>query len=1005
MKKISLGSFPLVQLPKTERKMIDSYLVKVLSDLITVNQLSNSIYMDRVRYITPLSIMEYIKENKNRNTEANNPDSDSMDNERISKSNIIRNAFKNTKNLYRALSNDPFYRTNIFFPIYIEEPIKSSSGYMDYNYDFLILSNDLVRQQILDEIIYDDKITLLFLVLKCIISPNLKLTEIGNQSPEGSGFRKHFSVFLETCKNENINPFDMFIKIIKAAGYSKRINKVGALASLSNKYFNNSAGGVESHDTSFASLTNRLVGNSPKAASFHSDAFLKLFNNYGEIKDASFLTSINLNKINNYLQEVSKVENYNPMLRQYTQAKTHEYGKILSIVDALISFNKSNNVLEEINSNTIISKIQIGSNTGAETTLNINKEVIINELETVLFRSFLDEIGRLDKMRISLLRNDIKDKFKIDIFGNESGKTRQSKLDLPKIKEEFIKTKELFINKTKDVVKVLNTIGMINLREDEKQKFFTDNVNNNPRKLPIIDEYNKIAQNAEALRQSIAQLSGMDTGLKEALVDIRTGAEVSLKINLEILQSQLSTIYSELYEYIYSTEFDSDISRLNSVKKTQDELYLNLLKNAKSSILSKMLQTVSELTNVFGIEAEMNYKKYIADEKSQEPDSTKVYNFKSDSLKIDETKIQMAITKTILLPIFIKYSNQSVSNASQIKDMKTNNNPLIKRLLSDKNSFKAFILTEEVLVHAYELLHYLDTVKYEEGVIGHPVSSVTNKQNQILFMLTRLGLDSNPVFIFSSGKILLSMPSHLSMTGINFLSSISMQDFAKIGHINYTKDLWEQEGMFGGMKQSIKFKQAQSNINKIKIEIKAATEELKNAKDQKERKRKEAEIARKKKELLDNQAKFDDQNSYDSQGNFTSNMNMFKRDDNNREMFGPRVGGRYDANMDPNGNYRHQNQTVADQRNNMDRLKQQNVYPSQQSYPPNRYIPNQGYQNNNVGNNQNLPTQHNQYTQHTQNTQINQPNNFNDTDVNNHQPTRLFNNPNIINRQHELYRR
>ena len=980
MKKISLGSFPLVQLPKNERKMIDSYLVKVLSDLITVNQLSNSIYMDRVRYITPLSIMEYIKENKNRNTEANNPDSDSMDNERISKSNIIRNAFKNTKNLYRALSNDPFYRTNIFFPIYIEEPIKSSSGYMDYNYDFLILSNDLVRQQILDEIIYDDKITLLFLVLKCIISPNLKLTEIGNQSPQGSNFRKHFSVFLETCKNENINPFDMFIKIIKAAGYSKRSNKVG----------------------SFATLTNRLIGNTPKAASFHSDAFLKLFNNYGEIKDASFLTSINLNKINDYMQESSKTENYNPMLRQYTQAKTHEYGKILSIIDALRSFNNSNNVLEEINSNTIISKIQISSNTEAETTLNINKEAIVNELETILFRSFLDEVGRLDKMRISLLRNDIKDKFKIDIFSNKPDTNRPSKMDLPKIKETLIKTKETFNNIGIEVRNALENVGMIDLNSaEERLKFFKDNVNNNRFRLPIIDEYNETGKRIEELTKSIAQLSGMDPGLKEALSDTRMSTEVSLKINLEILQSQLSTIYSELYEYIYSHEFDDDIVRLNSVKKTQDELYLNLLKNAKSAILTKMIQTVSELTNIFGIEAEMNYKKYIVDEKSQTQDSGKVYNFKSNSLKIDEEKILEAITKTILLPIFIKYSNQSVSNASQIKDMKTNNNPLIKRLLSDKNSFKAFVLTEEVLIHAYELLHYLDTVKYEEGIIGHPVSSVTNKQNQILFMLTRLGLDSNPVFIFSTGKILLSMPSHLSMTGINFLSSISMQDFAKIGHINYAKDLWEHENMFGGMKQSIKFKQAQANINKIKIEIKAATEELKNAKDQKERKRKEADIARKKKELLDNQAKFEEQSTYDSQGNFTSNMNMFKRDDSSREMFGPRVGGRYDANMDPNGNYRHQNQSIVDQRNNMDRLKQQNVYPNHQSYPPNQYVPNTGYQNDRF--NSSFP--HNQSNHQPPQNQQNLNPHFNDTDVNSHQPTRLFNNPNIINRQHELYRR
>ena len=150
MKKISLGSFPLVDLDGKERKYIDSYLIKVLSDLITVNQLSNSIYMDRAKYITPISIMEFIKENKGNSSSPNQPNSDSMDTERLIKANVIKHAFKNTKKLYQALSADPFYRTNIFFPIYIEEPIKSSSGYLDYNYDFLILSNDLVKQQLLD---------------------------------------------------------------------------------------------------------------------------------------------------------------------------------------------------------------------------------------------------------------------------------------------------------------------------------------------------------------------------------------------------------------------------------------------------------------------------------------------------------------------------------------------------------------------------------------------------------------------------------------------------------------------------------------------------------------------------------------------------------------------------------------------------------------------------------------------------------------------------------------
>ena len=94
-----------------------------------------------------------------------------------------------------------FYRDNVFYPIYIEETIKSGN-YTDYKYDFLILSNDLVKKQILDEIQYDDRITLLFLILKCILLPNTKLSNLGTRDSSGqvSDIRKYFAVYLETCK-------------------------------------------------------------------------------------------------------------------------------------------------------------------------------------------------------------------------------------------------------------------------------------------------------------------------------------------------------------------------------------------------------------------------------------------------------------------------------------------------------------------------------------------------------------------------------------------------------------------------------------------------------------------------------------------------------------------------------------------------------------------------------------------------------------------------------------
>ena len=72
----------------------------------------------------------------------------------------------------------------------------------------------------------------------------------------------YFSSFLETCKNENINPFDMFIKLIKAAGKQKRMNVPGALKALSNRLTG----------TTQSSNIGKL---------YHSKSFINLFNTAG----------------------------------------------------------------------------------------------------------------------------------------------------------------------------------------------------------------------------------------------------------------------------------------------------------------------------------------------------------------------------------------------------------------------------------------------------------------------------------------------------------------------------------------------------------------------------------------------------------------------------------------------------------------------------------------------------------------------------------------------------
>ena len=84
--------------------------------------------------------------------------------------------------------------------------------------------------------------------------------------------------------------------------------------------------------------------------------------------------------------------------------------------------------------------------------------------------------------------------------------------------------------------------------------------------------------------------------------------------------------------------------------------------------------------------------------------------------------------------MFKKYGSYTIMEAQKIKNFQTENNPVLKKLLSDKNYFKSYTLTEECILNTYDILHYLDTLKYEVGLIQNPVSQVNSNLNKINFI-------------------------------------------------------------------------------------------------------------------------------------------------------------------------------------------------------------------------------------------------------------------------------
>ena len=817
MKKIAVGAFPLVHIDKSERKMVENYLINTLSDLINVNQLATDINSDRARFITPMSILNFIKNNKFE-TEKTVPESN-MEKERSEKLNSIRRAFKNTKTLYSAISNDPFYRDNVFYPIYIEETIKSGN-YTDYKYDFLILSNDLVKKQILDEIQYDDRITLLFLILKCILLPNTKLSNLGTRDSSGqvSDIRKYFAVYLETCKNANINPIDMFVKIINFSGIQKRSKKGGKptnklLGLLTSK-------GVETE------TINKI----------HSANFLNLFDNDGEIKDAYFLTGLSQGAISKFLDDDSVMDpNYNIVGRQYAQAKTHEYGKILSIVDALKVFNSAQNMVQDLNSSDIMQKVKLAnSKNGEETEVHINVDQILNDIETIYFRQFLTSIQNLDFITVKKIYNTLgfemnptkvqteEEKFnkQIDVLQKELDTTRKE-----------MDTLRDLMNKNRDsngnVIDMQLEKGLVQRYQANEDKYQKDS-----------DALIKAKTDLQVFK--ISNASNKDSTLSTA--EYLKRELVTYLISLEEFSAYLTGLYAQLYSYFNSEEFLSDLQ--NNGSKMME---LNDFKNL--GIYKKTFQLdLAEISSLFKQhylrKFDLTENNILKDEKTlikqlfskQSTVDTKIDSVLSPTAVnvLNDLGLDIIFFENLIRPIFKKYSNAALVTANQIKDLRIEKNPLLKKLFSNANLFKSFILTDDILIQAYDILHYLDNLKYEVGLINSPVSKVFNDQNKIQFMINRLGMNDYPVFIMNRREVSLSMPNHLSMTGNNFISTVSASAFREIATINHVK-VWSQVNMFGGVTNSKNYKELEDRMRTIKADIAVAEKNIAQEKDKKKK--------------------------------------------------------------------------------------------------------------------------------------------------------------------------
>ncbi len=812
MKKIRFGSFPLISVPRQDRDCIDKYSIKNYSDLITLNSAVRSSSDAADKYITPYSIYKYFKNPQLLESLSNSGKDNSGPDLLKDKAQTMQRAFKSLREISIGIQNIPFYADKVAFPIYLEH---KSNAKNDYDYDFLLLTNDLVDKQILDEIHYDDNVTMMFLVMKDIMYSRIPLSMLGVTGATESDIKRDFAQFLELCKQHGKNPLDIFINIIKLIGHNKA---------------------TTGQTTSVAS---RLSGMASRAT---SNKLTSLFN-HGEIKDATFmLQAIKQEGIADFLDETehnnasthggtaNRVQSVRSQMsdaarnmsddnsttitskleREYLLSKTHDYNHILSVVSAMLAFNKNDNIIDDVSDGSL--SFQLKSISGTEhTDLKVNADTIIDKLRQFYFDAFVKSLINYANILFASFEDEAVKNLPADIKGFVL-KSRKNTFELEK---QGDKTNAIRLNQHYSEIDKLNELIKIEIAKGQ----FADQ--------QAIENYGaaidrehlalKNLQNNMMLDHIVSDKK--DKSGKNENNDVR---KFRFEENIESIQGSLVALLNDLESHIYDRD---SLQKIIYAMTSNDPASIDaLLDNFGTSLEIIASEIMVSYENSFRNEVTELYAYFNISVTELETDvfSKLEINGKVKTQLTDKMKIAL---KTIMLNIYRDFGSKVSQSKMIYAQGRAERNPVIKQTITKSNNFKTFIISQKILLDLYDILSYIDGQKYIAGLLRFPPSKIYGDIARMKYILERLGLTTNPVFIVDevTKDVILSSPDMLSLTGTPLFSRISRDQMKAICYIDYNKDLWNSDKIMEHYTQKLntkKISDLKAKISKIDGEMK-----------------------------------------------------------------------------------------------------------------------------------------------------------------------------------------
>ncbi len=868
MKKIRFGSFPLISLPSRERQCLDSYLIKSFADKIAISSTLGTVAKTERVYITPNLIRKYFKnelqenenitvdsilleEAKNTNPPASGNQGSNQANSNTKKPDYtnkppreqerIKRAFQALKNLNANIIKDPFYQHNINFPIYIEN---SDANGVPVSYDFLLLTNDLLNKSSINEINYSDNITLIIMFMKVILSPMLRLSDLGNPSfkADSDEFRAGVVKFIEFSQQKGTNPISLMFMLLISVAKAKKMHtgpgQFGGLLASTQNMIRNVFG------TKLGETTKFFDDKYPhtKSISFllngvDFDGIQKFFDDTAGTPSHIAGTAHEGQYTSN--KEVETGVFADPVFRQFMMQKTEQYNSVLSLINAMYDFNADNDLYRDVeSSDTLILKFNDGT---SETSFNISQDEIIQIMDNEAMPCFMTNLrtdinNELNKAYL-VFGNALRTKMNSSAQLNSKQNNGSWNASIQDIEAE-IGTLQAKLQGTTDpqmATAVNDQIGLLYKQLQTKFIFNAFNDQSDPKK----------------------QIK-----------------KINLEFNLRSIQSELTYLYSDVIMKIVNEDTLSGlISKdpkirediLSSLQNNFDQIATSILEGIKQQLKQGLMTTVQEIEqnlNTLKIEFQSSdLIKYLNDIET----IIDKYQFSTAN-----EKIKLNFTTCILNRVTDYFGSQSRIQLNIVKQAMAEKNPILKKLTNpaDTKKFKSFIVTEKLMLDLYHLVYFYDTQRYIGGLINTPPSTkIFNEGNQIKYMLKRIGLENNIVYILGTNGVTLQMPDFLSLTGTPLFEKITMAELRARCLVNWEQQMWtdpkfsEQMNKTGGDPKKI-----QADIERVQKQLKETLTKLGNTTDENRQKPLKDLISKLEKEIEGHNQKL--QNAAGSKQNF-----------------------------------------------------------------------------------------------------------------------------------------